>query len=120
MIYKNNFSDVIHLIVCFLCRLQSAFSFVSSRIKVLKYHKVYNPKKLFGVTTLDVVRANTFVAENQKLDVNAMKVNVIGGHAGTTILPLLSQGIYCILIFTQTFNFLESFLSLDSSYFFVQ
>jgi malate/lactate dehydrogenase len=25
----------------------------------------YNPKKLFGVTTLDVIRANTFVAENQ-------------------------------------------------------
>lgn len=48
-------------------------------------------KKLFGVTTLDVVRANTFVAENQKLDVKKTKVTVIGGHAGTTILPLLSQ-----------------------------
>ena len=60
---------------------------------MLKHHKVYNPKRLFGVTTLDVVRANTFVAENQKLDVKALKVNVIGGHAGTTILPLLSQGI---------------------------
>lgn len=58
---------------------------------VLKKHGVYNPKKLFGVTTLDVVRANTFVAENQKFDVNKTKVTVIGGHAGTTILPLLSQ-----------------------------
>lgn len=26
---------------------------------------VYNPKKLMGVTTLDVVRAKTFVAEHQ-------------------------------------------------------
>merc|ERR1712036_140072 len=26
---------------------------------------VYNPQKLFGVTTLDVIRANTFVADNQ-------------------------------------------------------
>lgn len=52
---------------------------------------VYNPRKLFGVTTLDVVRANTFVAENQKFDVNKTNVTVIGGHAGTTILPLLSQ-----------------------------
>lgn len=59
--------------------------------EVLKKAGVYNPKKLFGVTTLDVVRANTFVAENQKLDVLKTKVPVIGGHAGTTILPLLSQ-----------------------------
>ena len=59
--------------------------------EVLKKAGVYNPKHLFGVTTLDVVRANTFVAENQKLDVLKTKVPVIGGHAGTTILPLLSQ-----------------------------
>ena len=59
---------------------------------VLKHHKVYNAKKLFGVTTLDVVRANAFVAENQNRDVNSMNVTVVGGHAGTTILPLLSQG----------------------------
>ena len=40
---------------------------------------------------LDVVRANTFVAENQGKDVRDVKVDVIGGHAGTTIIPLLSQ-----------------------------
>jgi malate dehydrogenase len=60
--------------------------------EVLKNHKVYNKNKLFGVTTLDVVRANTFVRENQKANVRAdVSVPVIGGHAGTTILPLLSQ-----------------------------
>lgn len=59
---------------------------------VLKKHAVYDPRHLFGVTTLDVVRANAFVAENQRLDVHKMDVTVIGGHAGTTILPLLSQG----------------------------
>ena len=42
-------------------------------------------------TTLDVCRANTFVAANQGRDVNGMDVTVIGGHAGITILPLLSQ-----------------------------
>ena len=47
---------------------------------------VYNPRKLFGVTTLDVVRANTFVAENQSFDVSATKVTVIGGHAGSSAL----------------------------------
>lgn len=59
--------------------------------ETLKKHGVYNPKKLFGVTTLDVVRANTFVSENQGMDVTKSNVRVIGGHAGTTILPLLSQ-----------------------------
>lgn len=73
---------------------------------VLKHHKVYNAKKLFGVTTLDVVRANAFVAENQKLDVDSMNVTVVGGHAGTTILPLLSQGtnrfyFFHVLFFAQ-------------------
>ena len=49
---------------------------------------VYDEKRLFGVTTLDVVRANTFVSEA----LNSRKsVNVIGGHAGTTILPLLNE-----------------------------
>ena len=52
---------------------------------------MYNSKKLFGVTTLDVVRAKTFVAENQSFDPATTNVTVIGGHAGTTILPLLSQ-----------------------------
>ena len=58
---------------------------------VLENAGVYDKRKLFGVTTLDVVRANTFVAENQNFDVEAVDVPVIGGHAGTTILPLLSQ-----------------------------
>jgi len=59
--------------------------------EVLKRHKVYNKRKVFGVTTLDVVRANTFVAENQKTDVSKTNVTVVGGHSGITILPLLSQ-----------------------------
>jgi len=59
--------------------------------EVLKKHGVYDKKRLFGVTTLDIVRANTFVSENQKKDVTNTRVSVIGGHAGTTILPLLSQ-----------------------------
>ena len=59
--------------------------------EVLKKAGVYNKNKVFGVTTLDVVRANTFVAENQKGDVTKTNVTVIGGHSGITILPLLSQ-----------------------------
>ncbi|ERN12609.1 hypothetical protein AMTRI_Chr01g113430 [Amborella trichopoda] len=59
--------------------------------EVLKKKGVYNPKKLFGVTTLDVVRANTFVAEKKGLRLIDVDVPVIGGHAGITILPLLSR-----------------------------
>jgi len=59
--------------------------------EVLKNAGVYNPKKLFGVTTLDVVRASNFVAEHQGWDVSRVDVPVVGGHAGITILPLLSQ-----------------------------
>lgn len=59
--------------------------------EALKKFGCYNPAKLMGVTTLDVTRANTFVAGALNKPVSDVKVDVIGGHAGTTILPLLSQ-----------------------------
>jgi len=59
--------------------------------EVFKKAGTYDPKKVFGVTTLDVVRSNTFVAEAKGLDVNDVDIPVVGGHAGITILPLLSQ-----------------------------
>ena len=44
------------------------------------------------MTTLDVVRAEAFVAEAAGgVDPRGVSVPVIGGHAGVTILPLLSQ-----------------------------
>jgi len=59
--------------------------------QVLKKKGVYNKAKLFGVTTLDVIRSETFVAEIDGLNPANVTVPVIGGHSGTTILPLLSQ-----------------------------
>ncbi|KAL8510134.1 hypothetical protein ACS0TY_017088 [Phlomoides rotata] len=59
--------------------------------EVFKSKGVYDERKLFGVTTLDVVRAKTFYAGKAKVDVADVKVPVIGGHAGVTILPLFSQ-----------------------------
>ena len=55
-----------------------------------------SPCSVFGVTTLDIVRANTFVAEAKGLDVSTVNVPVIGGHSGVTILPLLSQVTECV------------------------
>lgn len=59
--------------------------------EVLKKAGVYDERKLFGVTTLDVIRANTFVGEIKGLAPEKLDVRVIGGHSGLTILPLLSQ-----------------------------
>jgi malate dehydrogenase len=59
--------------------------------EVFKKHGVFDPKRLFGVTTLDVVRASTFVGELTKSDPTSVVVPVVGGHSGVTIVPLLSQ-----------------------------
>ena len=59
--------------------------------EVFKRAGVYDPKRLFGVTTLDVTRASTFlsgIAGSVPADTN---VPVVGGHSGVTIVPLLSQ-----------------------------
>lgn len=64
---------------------------VAIAAETLKKKGVYNKNKLFGVTTLDVIRAETFVAELKGKSPEQIHVPVIGGHSGTTILPLLSQ-----------------------------
>ncbi|CAI0641089.1 unnamed protein product [Colletotrichum noveboracense] len=59
--------------------------------EVLKKNGVFNPQRLFGVTTLDVVRGSKFVADVLGNDPRQLKVPVVGGHSGATILPLISQ-----------------------------
>jgi len=59
--------------------------------EIFKKAGKYNPNKIFGVTTLDIVRANTFIANLKGLDPADVDCPVIGGHAGTTIMPLISQ-----------------------------
>jgi malate dehydrogenase len=59
--------------------------------EVLKAHNVFDACRLFGVTTLDVVRASTFTAEiTGEKDASRIYVPVVGGHSGETIVPLLS------------------------------
>ncbi|HKM95281.1 MAG TPA: malate dehydrogenase [Buttiauxella sp.] len=64
---------------------------VAIAAEVLKKAGVYDKNKLFGVTTLDIIRSNTFVAELKGKQPTDIEVPVIGGHSGVTILPLLSQ-----------------------------
>lgn len=47
--------------------------------------------RIFGITTLDVVRASRFLGEIKGADPKDVKVTVVGGHSGVTIVPLLSQ-----------------------------
>ncbi|OCA52526.1 malate dehydrogenase [Photorhabdus namnaonensis] len=64
---------------------------VAIAAEVLKTAGVYDKNRLFGITTLDVIRSNTFVAELKDKKPQKIEVPVIGGHSGVTILPLLSQ-----------------------------
>lgn len=64
---------------------------VAIAAEVMKKAGVYDKNRLFGVTTLDVIRSETFIAELKGLNVADVKINVIVGHSGVTILPLLSQ-----------------------------
>lgn len=59
--------------------------------EVFKARGVYNPRTLFGVTTLDVVRASRFVSEKKGTDPSGENITVVGGHSGVTIVPLFSQ-----------------------------
>ncbi|KPD04246.1 malate dehydrogenase [Moellerella wisconsensis] len=64
---------------------------VAIAAEVLKKAGVYDKNRLFGVTTLDIIRSNTFIAELKGKNPQTTEVPVIGGHSGVTILPLLSQ-----------------------------
>ena len=60
--------------------------------EVMKKANVFNPKRLFGVTTLDVVRAETFVQDfTGETDPSKTVIPVVGGHSGETIVPLFSM-----------------------------
>jgi len=66
-------------------------STVPIAVETMKAMGVASPS-VFGVTTLDLVRARTFIAQAWQVpDPQAISVPVIGGHSGPTIVPLLSQ-----------------------------
>ncbi|KAJ2360090.1 hypothetical protein H4S02_012054, partial [Coemansia sp. RSA 2611] len=75
----------------FICIISNPVnSTVPIAAEVLKGRGIYDPKRLFGVTTLDVVRASRFVRDiRPKIDAATLRIPVIGGHSGNTIVPLL-------------------------------
>jgi len=59
--------------------------------ETLKNLGVYDAARVFGVTTLDLVRASRFISQVAGTDPASEFVNVVGGHSGATIVPLVSQ-----------------------------
>ena len=62
--------------------------------EILKSHNAFDGSRLFGVTSLDVLRAEAFLTEKLGVlpnTVGGVEVNVIGGHSAETIVPLFSQ-----------------------------
>jgi len=62
--------------------------------RTLEKAGVFDPKRVFGVTTLDVVRAARFTAGISGVKPEQTPITVVGGHSGATIVPLLSQDGY--------------------------
>ncbi|CAB3220296.1 unnamed protein product [Arctia plantaginis] len=59
--------------------------------EILRIEGAYDGRRVMGVTTLDVVRSCTFIGELNGVDPTLVSVPVIGGHSGSTIIPLFSQ-----------------------------
>ncbi|KAI5117577.1 hypothetical protein M0805_005639 [Coniferiporia weirii] len=65
---------------------------------------VFDPRRLFGVTTLDVVRAARFVSGAANVTPAESPITVVGGHSGVTIVPLLSQNGYGKALTGETYD----------------
>lgn len=74
------------LMLRFLCPRQAVIAIISNPVnstvpvamEVYKKHGIAHPeKKIVGVTTLDVLRANTFFAQAKGLDVKVFKCSLM-------------------------------------------
>lgn len=59
--------------------------------EVYKRKGVDGRKRLIGLSNLDSIRAASFVSQRLQSSPEHHRVPVIGGHSGTTIIPLFSQ-----------------------------
>lgn len=66
-------------------------SLVAVAAETLRQAGTYDPRKLFGITSLDTMRALSTLADFTGRDPAELHVPVIGGHSGQTVVPLFSQ-----------------------------
>uniref|UniRef100_A0A1I8H0X0 Malate dehydrogenase, mitochondrial n=1 Tax=Macrostomum lignano TaxID=282301 RepID=A0A1I8H0X0_9PLAT len=77
---------------CCCCLLTSPLnSSVPLAAEVLRRYGVYNPRRLFGVTAINSVRANILMAQKTGTPLDQVSVPVVGGHSSSTLVPVLSQ-----------------------------
>lgn len=58
---------------------------------IIEREGVGDRKRVFGVTTVDVIRAKTIIGEARKLNPMVVDIPMIGGHTSRTIVPLISR-----------------------------
>ncbi|ODV83773.1 hypothetical protein CANARDRAFT_29758 [[Candida] arabinofermentans NRRL YB-2248] len=80
----------------FLCIISNPVnSTVPIAVEQLKKLKVYNPKKVFGITTLDNLRLEQFLSDTVAGSIAPKDlfsdVITIGGHSGETIVPIINS-----------------------------
>ena len=59
--------------------------------EIFKKAGMYNPKSIRRVTKLNVVRSNEFIRALKGIGPTNVNCPVVGGCAGNTIVPLISQ-----------------------------
>lgn len=75
---------------CFAIVTNPVNSTVPIAARVLQSLGCYDKNKLFGVSTLDIVRATRFI-NDERAPLGVDSVPVVGGHSDVTIVPLFSQ-----------------------------
>lgn len=66
-------------------------SIIPVACEILQRRRVFDERKVFGVTSLDVMRTNVYSARILGVKPEKVKVPVIGGHSDKTIVPVLSR-----------------------------
>ncbi|AYU82348.1 malate dehydrogenase [Leishmania donovani] len=66
-------------------------SMVPVAAETLQRAGVYDPRKLFGIISLNMMRARKMLGDFTGQDPEMLDVPVIGGHSGQTIVPLFSH-----------------------------
>ena len=83
-------------------------SMVPIFVETLRHGGVDTPeKRVFGVTSLDVIRASHFVSATLASDPKMTQVPVVGGHGGESILALVSQTVPSAVFEKETIQALE-------------
>ncbi|PAA83187.1 hypothetical protein BOX15_Mlig005603g1 [Macrostomum lignano] len=59
--------------------------------EILKHRGVHDPRRLYGITTVDSVRADVVYAKLTGHPLDKVSVPVLGGHSGHSLVPAFSQ-----------------------------